>query len=512
MATLNKTARGAETRLEKITNYEGAPAYRPNAKTKLTGQVLGAFWSEDAFYAKGSKLAEELVESVKAVAAKDPKFILQLAAYARNVIHMRTTPQVLLVEAAQIEGCKPFVREYTPKIVKRADEIAAVLAYHIEKYGGKDKNHNRIPNSLKKGLAAAFANFDEYQLNKYDSDKKEISLGDALLLIDRRKDYPVSKAMANYLINDVLDEEALPRLAVTKQILAKNAVDDEVKALLSKSVFTWEMFISKFGATKENWELIAPKMGYMAKLRNLRNFIDKGVDLEPILAEIENSENVKKSKQLPYRFFSAHKEIEVQRVQRALANAFEASISNVTLPGVTAVATDLSASMGSFVSAKSKIKNVEVGAVMSAMAVKKSSDSIAIAFGDFARKVNLNPDDRMMTNVQKIVGAHVGHSTNAWLIFKEIGNRKVDRVIIFSDMQCYNSYGSQSLKSEWNNYTKTVNPNAKLYSFNLAPYGQSQFPQSQGNVTELSGWSDKVIDYIALTENRGAMEEEIKKW
>jgi 60 kDa SS-A/Ro ribonucleoprotein len=515
MAGINKsraTAVAERLKSEEVTNHEGAIAYKVPAKQRLIERVVGAFWNEDSYYTKGSDNAKAVVADIREVAASDPKFILQLAAYARNELNMRTTPQVLLAEAAQIETCKPFVREYTPKITKRADEIPAVLAYTIDKYGGENKKNNRIPNSLKKGLADAFANFDEYQLNKYDSDAKSITLRKALLLVDRSEGRPVSKEMANYLINDIVDEVALPKIAATKKILAKEAIDDEVKSLIGKSAITWEMFISKFGASKETWELVAPKMGYMAKLRNLRNFIEKDVDLTPILEELEKPENVRKSKQLPYRFFSAYREVDVQRVQRAIANAFENSISNVSIEGSSAVATDLSGSMQTPVSAKSKILLSEIGGVLSAIALKKSADSVAIGFGSEAKIVPVNPDDRMMTNVQKIIGANVGHATNAYLIFKALGNRKVDRVIVFSDMQCYDSYGSGSLKAEWDKYVKNVNPKAYLYSINLHSYGTAQFPSFQKNVVTLAGWSDKIIDYINLIEKRDVMESEIRSY
>ncbi len=515
MATINKTRIATRLKQEQTTNYEGALAYTLPVKDRLISRVLGSFWNESTFYASGKSISEDIIKEIQEVAAIDPKFILQLAAYARNVIYLRTTPQVLLVEAAQIEACKPFIREYTPKIVKRADEIPAVLAYHFDRFGTSDSK--KIPNSLKKGLAVAFTQFDEYQLNKYDTNKKAVSLGDALLLVDRKKDYPVSQAMANYLINDIVDAEALPRIAKTKAILANKEVTPEVREAIKDSTLTWEMFISKFRATKENWELIIPKMGYMALLRNLRNFIEKGVDLAPVLAILEDEAAVKRSKQLPYRFFSAYREVTDQKAQRAIANAFEYSISNVTLDGVTAVATDLSGSMTSAVSRNSKVTMQEVGAVLSAIAIKKSAESVAIGFGDVAKQIHVNPDDRMMTNVTKITNTNVGHSTNAYEIFSALDNKKVDRIILFSDMQCWSSnpwlnFQGPTLKRAWAKYTKEVNPNARLYSFNLAPYGTSQFPSTVGNVTQLNGWSDKVIDYINLLEKKNVMEQEISKW
>lgn len=510
MATINKRATNIDMK-EITVNYEGAVAYKLPAKARLVSRVAGAFWSEDTFYVSGKALAEDIRADIQKVAKVDPKFVLQLAAYARNVLNLRTTPQVLLVEAANIVACKPFVREYTPKIVKRADEVTDVLAYHINQYGGPNKNHNKIPNSLKKGLAEACTKFDEYQLNKYASSTNEISMKDALLLIDRHKDYPVSKALYNYLVNDILDEEALPRIANTKKILAASNIE-EIKDLIPNSVITWEMFISKFKASKESWEAVIPKMGYMAKLRNLRNFIEQNVDLTDVLQEIADPEAVKKSKQLPFRFYSAYKEIPAKNtaVIRALSKALDNSVSNVPLTGTSAIAVDLSGSMNSPLSAKSKVTLAEVGCVLGAMAFRKAEESVVIGFGSEARTAKLNPTDSILTNLEKIRKMDVGYATEAHKLFDKLGNTIVDRIIIISDMQCYGGYGDAVLRNKYKAYQK-INPNVKLYSFNIAPYGTSQFAQSD-NVTQINGWSDKIIDYISLTENKDVMESEIKKW
>jgi len=498
--------------LENVTtNEEGAVAWKLPAKDRLIERVLGAFWNENTFYKSGDKIAKEIVKDIKEVAKIDPKFVLQLAAYARNEIYLRTTPQVLLVEAANIEECKPFVREYTPKIVKRADELAEVIAYQLSVHG------KPIPNSLKKGLAAAFANFDEYQLNKYNSDKKGVSLSDVLHLIYRKEGYPVSKAMWNYLVNDEIDADALPKIAALKELLSKDKLDLE---LLEKSGATWENVISKFGSTKETWEAVMPKMGYMALLRNLRNFDKAGVDLDPILARITDEKAIKYSKQLPYRFYSAYKEIDNQKIGRAIAQAFEKSITNVTLGGSTAVLVDLSGSMtGSPVSERSKVTYAEVGAVLGAIAAKKANESVVIGCGSDASIIKVNPDDTMITNIEKIVKADVGHATNAGLAFQVLTDNKikVDRIVLISDMQCYRSGGSSSwwggsfVNDEWTKYQKTVNRNAYLYSLDVHSYGTRQTPNTSKNVILLNGWSDKVLDYMGLVENN-VMAEQISKW
>jgi 60 kDa SS-A/Ro ribonucleoprotein len=503
----NKIAEG-----ELTVNHEGAPAYTLNAHKALIESVLGAFWNEDLFYSKGKENSNNLRKAVKAVAAVEPKFVLQTAAYARNVMHMRTTPQVILVEAANIGATKPFIREYAPKIIRRADELSEVIAYQLSQFG------KPIPNSLKRGIADAFARFDEYQLNKYDSDKGSVKLGDVLRLVNRKKDYPVSKAMREYLINDVVDTDALPKIGALKRLLAKDTIDEEALSLIKESSVTWETLISKFGSTKENWQLVSPNMGYMALLRNLRNFQEKEVDLAPILERIADPREVARSKQLPFRFFSAYKQVTEQQIRRAIAKAFDASISNVTLDGKTAVLVDMSGSMQARLSSKSSVEYVDVGAVLGAIASKKAADSVFVGFASHVKRIPLNPDDTLMTNVEKILAErnNLGGGTEAHKAFTEIEKQVFDRVILISDMQCYDTgryngyYGGITVNKKWEDYVKR-NPNSRLYSIDVSAYGTSQTPSNARNVTQLFGWSDKLFDLMNIDEKRDVLEGEIRK-
>lgn len=511
MVTLNTSKTKVRTKAIKseVTRNNHDVAYTLKPIERLIERTLGAFWNENLFYTKGSKVSADIVKDLKAVAKKDPKFPLQLAAFARNELYLRTTPQVLLVEAANIEESKKYVREYTPKIVKRADELSEVIAYQLATHG------KPIPNSLKKGLADAFANFDEYQLNKYDSDKGSVSLGDVLKLIARKDNWPVSKALRNYLINDEVDVEALPKTAALKALLAKDTIDSEAEELIRKSSVTWETLISKFGSTKENWERVIPNMGYMALLRNLRNFEQKNVDLKSVLEIITNEEKVKRSKQLPFRFYSAYTQTSEPKVKRAIAQAFEHSISNVKLDGRTAVIVDLSGSMaGGKISEKSNVSYRDIAAVLGAVVSKKSEDSVVIAFADHAKRVEVNPDDTMITSIQTILRTQVGGATYAHKAFENIGNEQFDRIILLSDMQCYGGADhawTSGISKQWDSYV-AKHPKAHLYSIDLSAYGTKQLPTVSRNTVLINGWSDKIIDFVNLTEKRNVMESEIRKY
>lgn len=514
LATTKTKVRAEALAEETTTNEEGAIAYKLNAHEKLIEQVLGAFWNEDSFYTKGSKTSSSIVDGVKKVAETDPKFVLQLATYARNFLYLRTTPQVLLVEAANIEACKPFVRAYTPKIVKRADELIEVTSYQLARNGG---SHKGFPNSLKRGLADAFANFDEYQLNKYDTNKTEVSLGDVVKIVHPvfRGDEEYRRAIYNFLTKDEVSP-ALTKISALKELLAKSEIDEEAERLIRESHVTWETLISKFGSTTENWERVIPNMGYMALLRNLRNFEQKSVNLDDVVRRISDPEEVRRSKQLPFRFLSAYRNVTDARLQRAINAAFAASLSNVEIPGTMAVLVDVSGSMTAKVSNKSSVSYKDVGATLGYMAVLKSHYSTVVPFGNTAEEIRIDPDGNPMDEILNITTAddRVGWSTNAWTAFDLIQDRDFDRIVLISDMQCYDSTGwrgNDSVRDRWRQYVKT-HPNSYLYHLDLAAYGTSQTASNDRNVVMLNGWSDKVLDYMTLAENRGRMLEEIRKY
>jgi hypothetical protein len=85
---------------------------------------------------------------------------------------------------------------------------------------------------------------------------------------------------------------------------------------------------------------------------------------------------------------------------------------------------------------------------------------------------------------------------------------------MLSDMQCYTSsaWGQKDVADLWKQYLKEVNKDAILYSFDLSSYGTSKFASTAKNVVTVSGWSDKIIDFINLNEkDKNLLVNEIKK-
>ena len=509
MAKFQKEYRDMKEEQKYTRNYEGEKVYRLTPEVELYERVLTNLVGEDKYYTSGSEDLENLRSIIQEVLNKEPKFVLQLANYARNYMNLRSVPILLLVEASLHDGAKPYVREYTPKIVKRADELAEVISLFNLLVGdiGDQAPKGSLPASLKKGLADAFENFDEYQLNKY---KK--GLKDVLRITHPKPKDSYRNQLYRYLIYDEVGEE-LKQIRALKKLLQKKEFDAEALELIQESHATWEVAISHFGNKPEVWDAL--DLPFMAGLRNLRNLMQCGAykALDKVINMLKNEEAVLKSKQFPFRFFSAYREIsetyvyEVspeykQEVLRALEIALFLSIKNLPkLDGKTAIIVDTSGSMCSSISENSVVEYIDISTLMGAISQYISDESRVVAFATTAKIVELSKDSGILQNMAKIRSTYVGSGTYVEEALKllEKNDYVPDRILLFSDMQVYSKGYMSSVVESVNRYL-AKNKTTKFYSFDLAGYGTAIQPAQKQRVFLFSGWSEKMLEYIAMAE------------
>jgi hypothetical protein len=103
-------------------------------------------------------------------------------------------------------------------------------------------------------------------------------------------------------------------------------------------------------------------------------------------------------------------------------------------------------------------------------------------------------------------------ATNGWRIFDYlIKNRiKVDRVILLSDMQCWNTgggwYCDKQMAPYFRKYRDSVNPKVILHSVDLQGHGDSVVPADEKNVNLVSGFSEKILSRLTEFEGIGTKE------
>ena len=496
MAKLNSRSRS--TGVTKITtgktvNAAGGSAYQLNDKAGLVTAVLTSFIKEPKYYGDNTG---DLVNAARSVIKADPEFVAKLACYARNVFHMRTVSQVLAAEVAKGAKGNRCVRKMVRKVVERPDDMCNIIAYHLDTWGKRKKNptskvkvsDNPIPRGLRRGIADIFGNFDEYALAKYKGDTDAVKLRDVLLIARPTPKDEAQSALWKKLIEGTLE------VPVTR-----------------------ETVLSEKGQSKETWEkLIDSGMGYMAILRNLKNMLTHKISLthlKKVLDRLRDPEQVRKSKQLPFRFYAAYKMVQQSSSTRsaevlgAIEDALAVSFENLPrLNGTTAIIVDESGSMSTGLSDNSSICYREVGNLLAAAAGKFCEHAVTIPFGDTAKALTLSPRSSIFDNMHKMEHAGVGHSTNLHEAFRVIDklDTKVDRILIFSDMQAYNDHGWGNHTNDcqaWTNSYRTKVPKLWVHSIDLAGYGTTKV--CGNNVNLIAGWSDKVLEFIHSVEEGG---------
>ncbi|WBO86529.1 TROVE domain-containing protein [Hymenobacter yonginensis] len=489
-------------------NHAGAAAFTLSPALELYAAVATTALA-DQFYETADTRLTRLRELV---ARCEPRFVAQLAVYARERMHLRSVPLVLAVELTRRHCGDSLVSRLVARIVQRPDEITELLAFYTQanQRTGR-KTLNRLSKQVQKGLAQSFNRFDGYQLAKYDR-AGAVRLRDALFLVHPAAKNAEQQALFNHLVAGTLP-----------------------------TPYTWETELSALGqvtyatpaertaAFRQKWtELIGSgKLGYMALLRNLRNILEADVSAETMVevcAALADRFAVARSKQLPFRFLAAYREVKalhgghVSAVLAALEDAISHSAANLRGFGPdtrVVIACDVSGSMQQPVSPRSKVLLYDVGLVLGMLLQSRCQHVVAGMFGNTWKRLSL-PRGPVLRNVDEFYRreGEVGYSTNGYLVIEDLKRRRevVDKVLVFTDCQLWNSapFGT-SIAKEWADYRRTVAPQARLYLFDLAGHGTAPLDvRAEDGVALIAGWSDKVFDVLAALENGGSALTEIE--
>ena len=243
---------------------------------------------------------------------------------------------------------------------------------------------------------------------------------------------------------------------------------------------------------------------YMAILRNLRNII-------------ENPVAVRKSRQLPFRFLSAYKELAKEgnvgsRAFDALENAVDAAVENLPkLHGTTVIAVDVSGSMSSRVSSKSDIMCNEIGMMLGLIANRMCENSLFYTFDTTVKKYAHSRRSGILETCVR--DSACGGGTNMDLPFEVMIRDKVkaDRIIIISDNMCNcgrSLFYRGTVQTRADEYRRATGNDLWVHAIDLQGYGTQQFTGPKTNI--IAGWSEKVFNFIQLAEQgEGTLEKTI---
>ncbi len=507
-----------------VTNHGGASALARDAKSDLFLLGVMNFVGEDTFYESAKTRDDRFVNLVRTVTAEDPAWVARFVPWLRNEANMRSASVVAAVEYVRAGG--PEGRKVIDSACSRADEPAEVLAYWIGTYG------RPIKSSVKRGVSdAARRLWHEKSLAKYDTNGKQFRFADVINIAHVKPKDDKQARLFKYALDTRYgtspSTEGLPVLDAAQRVNKGEVSREDLLAdsrLIKDSGVTWEALSGLGKMDAAAWEAMIPTMGYMALLRNLRNFEQAGISTastNAVIQRLADEDEVAKSRQLPFRFWSAYKNVQGLQWAWALEQALRHSVRNIpALGGKTLILTDTSASMRAPMSGKSTIERLDAAAVFASALALRGEKVDLYGFGDGVFKMNVAPGGSILKSVEETnrrVG-EAGHGTNIPGAMSQWDGH--DRVVLFSDMQTLGRYDRSNLNSNPylsgsyyrasryaaatpNIRNSSIPASVSVFGFNLAGYANTQIDSSKKNEFELGGLTDQTFKLITLLERGG---------
>lgn len=493
--------------------HEGGHGYARDAKSELFLLAVTNMVGEQTFYETSGDRDNRYAQLVRTVAVADPDWTTRFLAWLRRDANMRSASLVGGLEAAKAlkDAEIPGGRQIVDSVLQRADEPGEALAYWTSTYG------RAIPKPVKRGIADAVARlYTERALLKYDTASKGFRFGDVVDLVHPAP--AADKPWQGDLFAIALDQRhghrdeltpPLPMLAANST-LRRLAADDPRWLLdadaLRDAGMTWEDALSLAGPSVDKarlWSALIPSMGYMALLRNLRNFDEAGVAdavAEHVAKRLGDPDQVAKSRQLPMRFLSAYKAAPSLRWGHALDKALNASLANIPeLPGRTLVLVDTSGSMDSTFSRDGSLMRWDAAAMFGiALAARcEKADVVSFSNGWSRQEPSKVFPARRGESVLRSLdrwksgGYFIGGGTDTAGAVQRHYDRH-DRVVILTDEQAHYSYGGD--------VTAAVPAHRPIYTWNLAGYQHGHAPSGSGTRHTFGGLTDQGFKMIPLLE------------
>lgn len=417
-----------QTRLK---THEGATAKHISVENQLRRTLMSCLLWEKSFYESG----EDVTTRIMNLAAQlDTQTLNGLAVEARTVFKLRHAP--LLILLALIKKGGKEVSQAIEDTINRPDEITELVALYWKE--GKKP----LSSQMKKGLAAAFLKFNEYQLAKWNR-PGDIKLRDVMFLVHAKP-------------------------TKDKEDLFKRLANDELE-----TPNTWESRMASGENKKKVFTdlLKTKKLGYMALLRNLRGMNDCGVSYDLIReAILRPAPSV-----LPFRFIAAAKHAPM--FERQLDLAMIGTLDSLDrLKGDTVILVDVSMSMSWPLSGKSDLRRIDAA---NGLAILLSGVCDSLRVFTFSTNLVEVPARKGMAlgdaiwRSQANSGTLMGKAVDA--VDREI---KYDRLIVITDEQ------SQD---------RVPDPKGNAYMINVAT---SRNGVGYGAWTHIDGFSEACVDFI----------------
>lgn len=511
--------------------HEGAPGFARDPKSELFLLAVTNMVGEKTFYEDASTRDARFEQLVHQVAVQDPDWTSRFIPWLRNEANMRTASLVAACEAvkARLDAANGRTgistqmavgyqtddhtaggqnRKLIDAACQRPDEPGELLAYWTSRHG------RAIPKPVKRGVAdAARRLYTERSMLKYDTPSKGYRFGDVIDLTHPTP-HPDKARWQGDLFRHALDRrhqrenpipETLTTLLEHARLMAL-PVEQRRQTLrnhperLGRASMTWEMLAGWLQGPMDRaaWEAIIPSMGYMALLRNLRNFDETKVSDEvaqTVAAKLQDPAEVPSSRQFPFRFLSAYRAAPSLRWSYPLERAIGMSLANVpALTGRTLILVDTSGSMNAGFSKDGTLMRWDAAALFGIALGHRCASADVVSFSQATRPFPLSKGESVLRSLER-------WRTGGWFLnqgtFTQMAvsshYRAHDRVVIVTDEQAaYGGYGD---------VTAAVPPSVPVYTWNLAGYQHGHTPSGSRQRHTFGGLSDQAFKMIPLLES-----------
>lgn len=489
-----------------------APGFVRDAKSELFLLAVSNFVGQDKAYESGAAGDQRFKELVRGVARTDSGWLARFLPWLRNEANMRTSSLVGALEAAitmRANGI-PGGRKIVSSVLTRADEPGEALAYMLSTYGRK------LPKPVKRGIAdAAKRLYNEWSTLKHDTASKAVRFGDVLELTHAAPGQLGQEALFKHLIDRRHGRGGMSESYTGLPMIIKNMwVRSQVETFKNMSVLldsealkaagmTWEDALSLAGSKvnkKDLWEAMIPSMGYMALLRNLRNFDEAGVSglvAGRVHNRLINPDEVVRSRQLPMRFLSAYRAVSNVRWHMPLEEALQQSLANIpAFKGRTLILIDTSGSMSTKMSDRSELQYWDAAAIFGLALSQRCEQADVVSFSNGSLTFPLQKGASLLVMLEAFRRSYFQGGGTATQNAVRSNFNGHDRVVILTDEQAdYHGY---------RDVTASVPKHIPVYTFNLAGYKVGHAPSGSATRVTIGGLSDQGFKLLSVLESRAA--------
>lgn len=462
----------------KTNNYEGGVSYKiTDAKKAFINVIITSIFNADKFYESQESRFNTIFKLVKELATDDKLFLYKSLVYLRKNAYLRSAAHIVSVALAMNIKEDPNLRKAIRTALVRPDDLTEIFS--LWKSINPDKN---LPIGVRRAFADLLVKFDDYQLKKYSMQNKTTKLKDIVKLCHPKKDMKK------------LIEDKLPNI---------NTVQTKFASGENKAVAMSDMINSN-------------ELGYMALLKNIKNFLEDNPSDEQfnnMIKLLSDANRARNAKILPFRFFDAFSslfatstsEFRIKEVKDVLNKVFFELADTVTVSDENekvAILLDESGSMSSI---------FNIAKVMAAL-LAKNQNNITYSFATECR--TLDNELESLSNLYKFDARGGGTNVYAPLDNLISTNTYVDKIVIFTDMQLYETSGwaevdSEKFEDKLKIY-RTINPYVKVLWWDLAGYNVGTPCKLNSDILTVSGYSDKMLEIVGkIFKNENALIDEI---